>query len=101
MAGTQMGACLTSGLAMPLAQHATNAQLEQQLALKERFMRIASHDLRNPLTAVAGFIELAADSPEVVAAPMVAAALADNICPSCLAVLLQLVHEFPAGNRLA
>jgi signal transduction histidine kinase len=35
-----------------------------------------SHDLRNPLTAIAGFIELAADSPELANAPQAARALA-------------------------
>ncbi len=35
------------------------AQLEQQLALKERFMRIASHDLRNPLCLILMSGELA------------------------------------------
>jgi signal transduction histidine kinase len=49
--------------------------LESSNEQLERFAGQVSHDLRNPLTAVAGFIELAADSPEVVAAPMVAAAL--------------------------
>jgi signal transduction histidine kinase len=34
-----------------------------------------SHDLRNPLTALAGFIELAADSPEMANAPQAARAL--------------------------
>jgi len=34
-------------------------QLEQQLALKERFMRIASHDLRNPLCLILMSGELA------------------------------------------
>jgi signal transduction histidine kinase len=50
-------------------------ELESSNEQLERFAGQVSHDLRNPLTAVAGFIELAADSPEVVAAPMVAAAL--------------------------
>lgn len=50
-------------------------ELERSNEQLERFAGQVSHDLRNPLTAVAGFIELAADSPEVVAAPMVAAAL--------------------------
>jgi signal transduction histidine kinase len=49
--------------------------LESSNEQLERFAGQVSHDLRNPLTAVAGFIELAADSPEVVAAPLVAAAL--------------------------
>jgi signal transduction histidine kinase len=53
----------------------TTRELESSNEQLERFAGQVSHDLRNPLTAVAGFIELAADSPEVVAAPMVAAAL--------------------------
>ena len=53
----------------------TTRALESSNEQLERFAGQVSHDLRNPLTAVAGFIELAADSPEVVAAPMVAAAL--------------------------
>ncbi|MBL9216509.1 MAG: hybrid sensor histidine kinase/response regulator [Opitutaceae bacterium] len=43
-------------------------ELEQQLALKERFMRIASHDLRNPLCLILVSGELArrkGASPEV------------------------------------
>jgi signal transduction histidine kinase len=46
----------------------SNAQLEQ-------FAVQVSHDLRNPLTALAGFIELAADSPEMAAAPRAAQSL--------------------------
>ena len=50
--------------------------LESSNEQLERFAGQVSHDIRrNPLTAVAGFIELAADSPAVVAAPEVAAAL--------------------------
>jgi len=47
----------------------SNAQLEQ-------FAVQVSHDLRNPLTALAGFLELAADSPEMVDAPRAAQSLA-------------------------
>lgn len=47
----------------------TNEQLES-------FAGQISHDLRNPLTALAGFIELAADSPELANAPRAARALA-------------------------
>ncbi|RWR22745.1 sensor histidine kinase [Microbacterium enclense] len=47
----------------------SNAQLEQ-------FATQVSHDLRNPLTALAGFLELAADSPEMIDAPRAARSLA-------------------------
>lgn len=45
----------------------------EQLA---RFAGQVSHDLRNPLTALSGFLELATDSPEMVNAPQAARALA-------------------------
>ena len=47
----------------------SNTQLEQ-------FAAQVSHDLRNPLTALTGFIELAADSPEMAEAPRAAHSLA-------------------------
>jgi len=47
----------------------SNAQLES-------FAVQVSHDLRNPLTALTGFLELAADSPEMVDAPRAAQSLA-------------------------
>jgi signal transduction histidine kinase len=47
----------------------SNAQLEQ-------FAAQVSHDLRNPLTALSGFLELAADSPEMIDAPRAARSLA-------------------------
>ncbi|WP_404311590.1 GAF domain-containing sensor histidine kinase [Agrococcus terreus] len=40
-----------------------------------QFAGQVSHDLRTPLTALAGFLELAADSPELVDAPRAASAL--------------------------
>lgn len=54
---------------MTRALQASNDQLET-------FAAQVSHDLRNPLAAVAGFIELAADSPELADAPRAARALA-------------------------
>ncbi|MFJ4037781.1 ATP-binding protein [Microbacterium sp. NPDC090007] len=47
----------------------SNAQLES-------FAAQVSHDLRNPLTALSGFLELASDSPEMAAAPRAARSLA-------------------------
>lgn len=47
----------------------SNAQLED-------FAVQVSHDLRNPLTALTGFLELAADSPEMADAPRASASLA-------------------------
>lgn len=41
-----------------------------------RFAGQISHDLRNPLTALTGFIELAADSPDMAHAPVAARSLA-------------------------
>lgn len=42
----------------------------------EHFATQVSHDLRNPLTALTGFLELAADSPEMAGAPRAAQSLA-------------------------
>jgi signal transduction histidine kinase len=50
--------------------------LLQSNAQLENFAVQVSHDLRNPLTALAGFIELAADSPEMGDAPRAASSLA-------------------------
>ncbi|WP_295836361.1 GAF domain-containing sensor histidine kinase [uncultured Microbacterium sp.] len=43
--------------------------LRESNAQLENFAAQVSHDLRNPLTALTGFLELAADSPEMVDAP--------------------------------
>ncbi|MBZ4488588.1 GAF domain-containing sensor histidine kinase [Microbacterium sp. cx-55] len=49
------------------------AESNEQLA---RFAGQVSHDLRNPLTALSGFLELATDSPDMANAPQAARALA-------------------------
>ena len=51
-------------------------ELEDANAQLENFAGQVCHDLRNPLTALSGFIELAADSPELAHAPRAAYALA-------------------------
>ena len=50
--------------------------LEKSNEQLETFAGQVSHDLRNPLTALTGFIELAADSPELANAPEASHALA-------------------------
>jgi len=50
-------------------------ELGQSNEQLENFASQVSHDLRNPLTALSGFIELAADSPELADAPRAAYAL--------------------------
>ncbi|MBB3156655.1 signal transduction histidine kinase [Microbacterium proteolyticum] len=50
--------------------------LLQSNAMLEDFAAQVSHDLRNPLTALVGFLELAADSPEMGQAPRAAQSLA-------------------------
>jgi signal transduction histidine kinase len=40
-------------------------QLETMLAQRERFMRIAAHDLRNPLAVISGYAEVGLFSPTI------------------------------------
>ncbi|MES2695943.1 MAG: hybrid sensor histidine kinase/response regulator [Verrucomicrobiota bacterium] len=54
-------------------------ELQEQLALKERFMRIAGHDLRNPLCLILMAGELARRQPGI---PAEAAKYVDNITAS-------------------
>jgi two-component system, sensor histidine kinase and response regulator len=51
-----------------LALRRLRRELEEQLALKERFIRIASHDLRNPLCLILMAGESARKQPDVPAA---------------------------------
>jgi signal transduction histidine kinase len=48
-----------------LALRRLRREVEEQLALKDKFMRIASHDLRNPLCLILMAIELAKRQPEL------------------------------------
>jgi len=56
-------------------------ELEDQLALKERFMRMAGHDLRNPLFLILMAGDLARRQPATAGSPALAKAL-DNITES-------------------
>lgn len=56
-------------------------ELEDQLALKERFMRMADHDLRNPLFLILMAGDLARRQPATAGSPALAKAL-DNITES-------------------
>lgn len=50
-------------------------ELKRSNEALEGFARQVSHDLRNPLTAISGFLELAVDSPELAEAPVAARAI--------------------------
>ncbi|TQK19065.1 phospho-acceptor domain-containing protein [Microbacterium sp. SLBN-154] len=50
-------------------------ELKRSNEALEGFARQVSHDLRNPLTAISGFLELAVDSPELADAPVAARAI--------------------------
>lgn len=52
-------------------------ELEEQLALKERFMRMASHDLRNPLFLILMASDLARRQPDAATVPTLTKALED------------------------
>jgi len=56
-------------------------ELEDQLALKERFMRMAGHDLRNPLFLILMASDLARRQPAAAGAPVLTKAL-ENITES-------------------
>ena len=59
-----------------------------------------SHDLRNPLMAVSGFIEIASDSPELANAPQAAAALAraESAADRMAAMITDLLHFARIGG---
>lgn len=70
----------------------------EQLA---HFAGQVSHDLRNPLTALAGFLEIAADSPEMADAPVAARALerADAVAARMGALVDDLLDFARVGGR--
>ena len=53
----------------------TSRELERSNEQLAHFAAQVSHDLRNPLAALSGFLEIAADSPEMAAAPNAGRAL--------------------------
>ncbi|MGW9113177.1 sensor histidine kinase [Microbacterium sp. NPDC055683] len=67
-----------------------------------RFAGQVSHDLRNPLTALSGFLELAADSPEMARAPQVARAVsrAESAAERMTAMIADLLAFARAGGAL-
>jgi signal transduction histidine kinase len=77
--------------------HALRASNEQL----ENFAGQVSHDLRNPLAAVSGFIELAADSPELANAPRAARALAraDSAAARMETMIAELLEYARSGGR--
>lgn len=70
----------------------------EQLA---HFAGQVSHDLRNPLTALVGFLEIAADSPELADAPVAARALerADAAAGRMGALVADLLDFARVGGR--
>lgn len=64
-----------------LTLHRLRRELGEQLALKERFMRMAGHDLRNPLFLILMAGDLARRQPATAGSPALAKAL-DNITES-------------------
>ncbi|GAA5031004.1 hypothetical protein GCM10025738_11740 [Microbacterium fluvii] len=70
-------------------------ELERSNEQLARFAGQVSHDLRNPLTALAGFIELAVDDPEMDAAPSAARSLARaEAAADRMADMLSDLYEF-------
>lgn len=71
----------------------SNAQLAQ-------FAGQVSHDLRNPLMAVSGFLELATESPEMVNAPEAAKALAraESAADRMARMITDLLHFARVGG---
>ncbi len=66
----------------------------------ESFASRVSHDLRNPLNAVSGFIEIAADSPELADAPHAARALerAESAAMRMSALIVDLLEYARIGG---
>jgi two-component system, sensor histidine kinase and response regulator len=73
-----------------LALRRLRRELEEQLAMKERFMRIASHDLRNPLFLILMAGGTARRHPRL---PPAVARHLDNICESA-AQMRRIVDTF-------
>jgi signal transduction histidine kinase len=78
----------------------TQRELQRSNEHLEHFARQVSHDLRNPLMALSGFLELAAESPEVSSTPRVAAAIfrAESAADRMSAMIAELLDYARIGG---
>jgi signal transduction histidine kinase len=83
-----------------LELHRITTELGKSNAQLAQFAGQVSHDLRNPLMAVSGFLELATDSPEMVNAPEAAKALAraESAADRMARMITDLLHFARVGG---
>ncbi|PSL39152.1 GAF domain-containing protein [Labedella gwakjiensis] len=83
-----------------LELHRISTELEKSNEQLAQFAGQVSHDLRNPLMAVSGFLELATDSPEMVNAPEAAKALAraESAADRMARMITDLLHFARVGG---
>lgn len=83
-----------------LELHRITSELEKSNEQLAHFAGQVSHDLRNPLMAVSGFLELATDSPEMVNAPEAAKALAraESAADRMARMITDLLHFARVGG---
>lgn len=83
-----------------LELHRITSELGKSNEQLAQFAGQVSHDLRNPLMAVSGFLELATDSPEMANAPEAAKALAraESAADRMAAMITDLLHFARIGG---